>query len=417
MPEHFAFDHAGRTMFPLDDALRIVLSRGCPLPTEHVPLHRAYERILSQDVIADDSHPPVPLSSRDGWAVAADGAVSRSDMGHVYQIAGEVRAGDHRLMAVDQGQAVRIFTGAPLPPGTDTVIMQEHARYDETSLYVPAAPTRGRWVRTVGSDYAAGQVLLERGAIVRAEHLAILASIGKTMVPVFEQPTVAVLITGDEIVDHHLLTCPPGKIRNANVVALEALITETGAIPMYLGHVGDDRDALKRAIESAPDSHLLLTVGGASVGDYDHVLPVVDELGFALEFTRIAIKPGKPTIFGHHRSRLFIGLPGNPVSCITVFRLLVEPLLKKLAGRSFIVRPRSRAILTTSERKDPDRAYYIPGRIHHSEDQLFATPAVQRESSALMALRDANGLIVLPLESTIIEAGSRVDVIHVDREE
>jgi len=410
-----AHEDSLRPMLTYEDALAAVLASAEPLPPEAVPLGEAVGRCLADDVRAPEDQPATALSSRDGYAFATPSDDACYPLR--FPLTAEERAGAATFVPLHHGHAARIFTGAPLPAGADTVLMQEDAEFDDGALVVRRPYPAGRFVRPPASDCRRGDVLLRRGTRIEPAHVGLLASIGCTSPSVHRRPVVAYFVNGDELIPAAAPSCPPGKVRDANGPALHALRVEAGAQPVDLGTASDDRPDVRRRMAEAPRCDVLVTVGGASVGDYDHVLMAAAELGYDIGFSRVALKPGKPTIFGVGPPRLIV-LTGNPVSCVVVFRLLVRPLLLKLAGAAKYVPATSRALLATDERKEPSRRYFLPGRCEATADGLpHAFPAERRESSALASLAEATVLIVLPEGQSSVRAGTAVTVVHLDHPE
>ena len=405
--------HQKREMIPFEKALANILKDVPTLPSETVALSESHGRVLFDDVRARENQPASPLSSRDGYAFRA-----KEDMTLHLEITGEVRAGGTTIDEVKEGEAVRIFTGAPLPKGADSVLMQEDASFKDEKLVISTGYPRGKYVRQIGSDCQIGELMLKKGTRLNGAHLALLASLGVIQLSVLRQPTVGFLVNGDEIVAPGTYPCPPGAIRNSNKAAIENLINEAGGRPIYMGVVGDDAKALAQVFKEAPPLDLLITIGGASVGDYDYVLQTAIDDGYEIAFSRIALKPGKPTIFGRKGKTRLIGLPGNPVSCIVVFQLLAKPLILSLAGATEVHMAQSSALLASDEKKEKSRRYFLPGTLRSGNDGLLeALPSRHRESSALASLAEARVLIVLPEGQDFIAKGSTVDILHLDRKE
>ncbi len=406
--------HQKREMISFESAQEIMLKKLPQLQEETVPLASAKDRVLARDIKAREDQPAKPLSSRDGYTFKA----SPDGQQLLLTIAGESRAGGSPQEELAEGTATRIFTGAPLPLGADTVLMQEDTVTEDGKLVIEAGYPSGKYVRTVGSDCKCGDLMLKAGTTIQPAHLALLASLGVIHIPVTRKPTVGFLVNGDEIVSPGTFPCPAGSIRNSNKIAVENLIIEAGASPIYLGSIGDSQEALRKVFAQAPPVDILLTIGGASVGDYDYVLQTAIDEGYEIAFSRIALKPGKPTIFGIKGNKRLIGLPGNPVSCIVVFQLLVRPLLRALAGANEFHLASSKAVLLADEKKEPLRRYFLPGQLKVTEEgKMAAIPSRFRESSALGSLAEATVLIVLPEGVDFIKAGKEVIVLHLDRKE
>mgnify|MGYP006285226965 FL=1 len=433
--------HNSREMIPFDRARELLLEQCKTTDSELIPLSEAVDRILFTDVLAKEDRPSRDLSSRDGYAFkASDGSIApgscdnpsiapgscdiggkKSECGTSESrvLVGEVRAGGNPIDLKANGlknSAVRIFTGAPLPLGMDTVLMQEDASVEGNRLSIPDHYPRDAFVRKAGSDLQKGERIIEKGTRLNPGHLGILASEGALFVEAYKKPRVAYFISGDEVVDAASQPCPEGKVRNSNAWIVDSLIKEAGGVPLYLGCIEDSDKALRETFARAPSCDLLLSIGGASVGDYDYVLPTAMDMGYEIVFSRIALKPGKPTIFGVKEGQSFIGLPGNPVSCFVVFKLLLRPFLLKSGGARNIDFQKSKAFLQGEEKKEKSRRYFMPGRIEESpQGQFLAMPSKRRESSSLSSLSEARVLLVLPEGRSKMEKGEAVEVVHLDR--
>ena len=283
---------------------------------------------------------------------------------------------------------------------------------------------KNRFVREPGCDCLKGDVLIQKGTRIRAEHTGLLASLGIVAIKVKKKPQVAFLITGDELVCATSTTVPPGMIRNSNLYLIANLIKEAGGDPVYLGTISDKREVLLYTMKNASDCDILVTVGGASVGDYDYVLSCAEELEYDMQFSRIALKPGKPTLFGIAEdnptennkvqgNKLFVGLPGHPVSAAVIFNLMVKPLMSIIEGVRDWNHRTSTAVLAEDETKEVSRQYFLPGTIEDTDGKVAAIPSPFRHSSSLQSLTESKVLIVLPAGTDFLEKGSEVTVYHI----
>jgi len=383
---------------------------------EIVSIEDGRDRILASDIKSKETLPKLPLSERDGYTFAAPAGDTRFPV--TLNLKDEIRAGIVCGDKCTENEAFRIFTGAPLPEGSNTVLMQEFAEVktceDGKKQLIIANPYKeGQFVRPIGCDCKEGDVLIKKGSKIRSEHIGLLASLGITYISVKKKPGVAFLVTGDELVCHTSSTVPAGKIRNSNIKLIENLIKAGGGNPVYLGTVSDDRQVLLNTMKGGKGCDLLITVGGASVGDYDFVLSCAEELDYDMRFSRIALKPGKPTLFGVSKETLFIGLPGHPVSAAVIFNLLARPLMAILEGKTGIEHKTSTAFLDTDETKEETRQYFLPGTVEEIDGKPVATPSPYRHSSSLQSLTESTVLISLPTGKTHIEKGSKVTVFHI----
>jgi molybdopterin molybdotransferase len=327
------------------------------------------------------------------------------------RVAGDIAAGATPTGAVRAGEAMRIMTGAPMPDGADTVVRVEDTdnRADRVTVTVPTKP--GTSVRAAGEDLKRGETILRRGTVLRAAEVGVLATLGHTVVTVVRRPTVAVLSTGDELaeLDEDL---GPGQIRDANRYSLASAVRTVGASPLPIGIVRDTAADLRRALRAAAEqADVIVTSGGVSVGDHDHVKPVVDELG-SMDFWSIAIRPGRPLAFGEIAGKPIFGLPGNPVSALLGFELFVRPALLKMAGRTLLHRPRVTATLDDTLDTPPGLRFFARGIY----DPLTATVRTTgpQGSGILRSMALANSFIEVPETVQHLDRGAAVTVIRTD---
>jgi len=399
-------------MISLDEALRQVLERVPQLAPVRMPLHEAASAWLVDPVTSDVDLPPADVSAMDGFAVRAeDTATDVADL----RVVGEIQAGSDPCFEIGPGQAARIMTGAKLPAGADSVQMVERTRERSggKQVEVQGPVERGMHVRRRGENIRRGDGLLAAGQRVGPSEVGLLASGGITELLVRRRPRVALLPTGDELVEPDV-TPGPAQIRNSNGPALEALLRSEGAEVDYLGIVGDEPEALRARIAEGLGRDVLLVTGGVSMGLYDLATEALREAGVEIVFEKIAIKPGKPAVFGVRRTdsgtTLAFGLPGNPVSCMVLFRLLVAPALRRMRGAKKVVDVRATASLVGSVPPTARREAFHPARVTWCETGLVAEPVRHHGSGDLVAWREANGMIRLPADSGA-DAGDRVEVL------
>jgi molybdopterin molybdotransferase len=332
--------------------------------------------------------PPFANSAMDGFAIRAAEAPGP------LRVIGEVAAGASELPTVEPGTAVRIMTGAPIPPGADTVVPVEDAQEDLAEVRVPAGVLAGAHVRAAAHDTRAGEEICLAGELAPPQ-LAVLASLGIGSVQVRRRPRVAIVSTGDELVGPGE-PLRPGQIHDANGVALAAAVVEAGGEPIVLPRARDDADEIERVLREAADSADLVVVsGGVSVGRHDHVRSVLEAHG-SLDFWRIAVQPGKPLAVGEFDGTTVIGLPGNPVSALVTFELFVRPFIRSSLGLLGDGRLHVRARATARMEKDPSRRAYLRVRVWHEEGNIHAEPAGGQASSQLRPMADGNGLLIVP---------------------
>ncbi|MGE5618767.1 MAG: gephyrin-like molybdotransferase Glp [Sphingomonadaceae bacterium] len=368
-------------------ALETVLSHTAVLDTETLPLVEARGRVLARDLFADADLPPFPSSAVDGYAVIA------SDQSPTRRVLAEVTAGSAGEVAVTPGTAVRTMTGAPVAPGADAVVMVEHVqeRGSEIALTRPVRP--GENVNRAGQDVQSGQLVLPRGSILGAPEVGLLAALGQRAVEIFRRPRVAVLSTGDELVEPWE-EAGPAKIRDSNRYALMAAVEAAGGIPVSLGMAKDVRseqqERIRRGLEEAD---VVITSGGVSMGVRDLVKGILEEMG-TVHFGRVSIKPGKPFTFGTVGRKLVFGLPGFPVSSLVTFELFVRPALLKMQGCRNVTRPRVEAILDHDVNPAADRSEYQRAVVRWEDGRLEASTTGLQSSGRLLSMTGANALLV-----------------------
>jgi molybdopterin molybdotransferase len=375
------------------DALARVLGDAQPLPPTEVPLLDAHARVLAADLVSKRTQPPAAVSAMDGYAVRGSDVASIPAR---LAVIGEVPAGKPFEQVVGAAQAARIFTGGVLPAGTDTVVIQEHTTRDGDTVVVNKPTTGGKNVRAEGLDFRQGDVLFRAGHRLAARDLALVASMNYPAVPVHRRPKVALFATGDELVPPGT-TPGPGQIVYSNGFSLIALMRAEGAEVADLGIVRDRLDdtvaAVRRAREANAD--VLVTTGGASVGDYDLVQGALKAEGMALSFWRIAMRPGRPLMHGRLGTTQVLGLPGNPVSSYVCALLFVVPLLRKLAGRTDLETETEPALLGRNLPENDERADYMRATLTRDQSgTLIATPFTVQDSSTVGRLAQADCLIV-----------------------
>ncbi len=407
-------------LLTVDEALARILAKITPLATETIALENALRRVIAQDVYASGNLPPFPNSSMDGFAVQAED-INAASLEHpvVLEVVMDVPAGSAPTGSIKRGEAARIMTGAPLPDGANAVIPVESTDAKWTPGSDTALPKQvsinrsihtGDYVRLVGEDVHAGEQIIRSGTLLRPAEIGLLAAIGEHHIEIVRRPRVAIISTGDELVGiDEALT--PGKIRDSNSYTLAALVSEHGGIPIRIPTARDTlEDVRKRfheALAEKPD--LILSSAGVSVGAFDVVRTIIDELGM-VDFWRINLRPGKPLAFGHVGNVPFFGLPGNPVSAMVTFDVFVRPTLLKMGER-----PNDATMIkaTTGEDIQSDgRRSYI--RVKLSRDSQgsgwVATQTGTQSSGALSSMMLADGLMIIPEDVTFLGTGSTVSI-------
>jgi molybdopterin molybdotransferase len=374
-------------------ALERVLASAGVLGTEHVPLEQARGRATAEDILAPSDLPPFDNSMVDGYAVRAASVGGASEqLGLSLPILMEIPAGSWPARTLQAGEAARIFTGAPIPEGCDAVVMVEDTEEseDEPGRVTLRHPGSGSYIRRRGSDIAAGSVAIPAGLTLGAGELGLLAALNITEIPVVRLPRIGILSTGDELIPVGQTALQPGQIRDSNGPALVAAIEEAGGVVVGRAHAKDTPEAVAEAFARLSDCDVLISSGGVSVGDHDHVKAVLETQG-TLDFWRIAIKPGKPLAFGKLGGALFFGLPGNPVSSLVTFELFVRPLLRKLAGHVRVQRPQVTVTLAVPLPHAPGRREFVRASVDSS---LHATPTGLQGSHRTSSMVGADVLVI-----------------------
>jgi len=380
----------------------MILERAQPLGTERVALADARGRFLAQDITADEDLPGLPRSSVDGYAVIA------GDDAQALEVLEEVTAGRLAHAQVRRGTAVRIMTGGTLPPGADAVVMVEEVEETNGHAVLQHRPRPGENVHPPGMDLTRGQDVLEAGRRIGAAELGLLATVGCTQVPVWRKPRVAVLATGDELVEPDQVP-PPGSVRDSNRYALMAAAQEAGAEVAWHGHALDDEGELERAMRTGLDSaDVLLTSGGVSMGTRDLIKPLLETMA-TIHFGRVSFKPGKPLTFATTREgKLAFGLPGFPVSSLVTFKVFVRPTLLKLGGAATVQRPRVEVELEHEIRTDAVRPEYQRAMVRWQNGRFTARTTGLQSSSRLMSIVGANALLELDPGGETLPEGTMV---------
>ncbi len=398
-------------LMPVADALAAVLAGVEPVPEELVALDQAFHRVLARDVTALRTQPPQAMSAMDGYAVRASDA-ARVDT--QFKLIGEVAAGRPFAGTVGAGEAVRIFTGGVIPDGADAVVIQEDTVSDGACVTIKEAAIVGRHIRPAGVDFREGDVLLTRGTGLTDRDLSLAAGMNHPGLPVRRRPKVAILATGDELVMPGS-TPGAGQIVFSNGFALHALARAEGADTVDLGIAADTVDSttagIRRARESGAD--ILVTTGGASVGDHDLVKPALEAEGISMTFWKIAMRPGKPMMHGRLGAMRVIGLPGNPVSSYVCGFLFLVPLIRALSGRSVIHHRRERAVLGRDVAANDVREDYLRARLTQRDDGTpVAVPVNHQDSSLLANLAAAQALLVRAPFAPKAAAGTPCEVLR-----
>jgi len=392
-------------MISIEQARKAILNKIKPLPSEKLFLDQSLGRYLAQDVYSERNIPPWDNSAMDGFAVhTEDLAAGEGRLGIAY----EIPAGALPQGPFEKGTAVKIMTGAPVPPGADAVVKREDTDEREGEVIVRKTPAPGENIRASGEDLRAGELVLRAGIRLAPAQLGLLASIRQVMVSCSQRPVVAIIATGDEVADFdEELT--ENRISSSNSYTLKALVEEAGAIPLYLGVARDTREDLSDKFSRASRADLILTSGGVSMGDYDIVREVMTEGGNVMEFWKVNIKPGRPLAFGTISGIPAIGLPGNPLSTMTSFYQFARPAILKFLGARELLLPRLKAGLSCPVKGSMDRPHYMSGILTRDGEGFSVSPAGPQGSGILSTLSRANCYMIIPPEGKPLEKGRLVE--------
>ncbi len=405
-------------MISVEEALGRILSCFHPLEPERVPILEAFDRVLAEDVYADIDIPPLDNSAMDGYAIkAADTIGASQENPKRLRVIYDLAAGYTTDVEVGAGTAIRIMTGAPVPPGADAVVRFERTKRKGDWVEVLEEVSVGKNVRLAGEDVKAGSLVLRRGTVIRPQEVGMLAALGRKEVSVIRRPRVAILATGDEVVE---IDAPvtPGKIRNANSYSNAAQVVKYGGIPILLGIAKDDIEEITAKIREglAKEADLFLTSGGVSVGDFDVVKDVLNAEG-EMHFWRVRMKPGKPLAFGHIGGVPLMGFPGNPVSAMVSFELFARPAILKMLGKTKLRKPEVEAILLDEVKYKDDRRHFLRVMVERRDGEWYAKLTGEQGSGILSSMVKADGLAIIPEDRRWMKAGERVRVIMLDWKE
>jgi molybdopterin molybdotransferase len=387
-------------MISEEEARRKILEAIQPLSAGRLFISQALGRFSAEDYFARLPLPNFDNSAMDGYAVVAGSC----EKGNRLRVTGEQPAGPDRQLCVSRGEAVRIFTGAPMPHGADAVVMQEDVSRDGDAIILNVNVDPGEFVRRRGSDLAEGQKILAKGERIRAATTALLASQGLTDVAVGNEVHAAIISTGDELVKSGEKIAP-GQIYESNSALLDALLQGCGAIVKSEEHCRDERESLIDAIKRGIKNHVLIITGGVSVGEHDLVKDALHDVDAQIDVWQVAIKPGKPFLFGSIGTCSLFGLPGNPVSAFVTFLQFARPAILKLMGAANLDLPHVPSKLAVDLANDSDRAHYIRGKLEHGR----FTPVGRQESHAVFGLSQSNALLRMAVDESL-RAGEIVEV-------
>ncbi|QXE88225.1 molybdopterin molybdotransferase MoeA [Geomonas nitrogeniifigens] len=396
-------------MISIEEAQRIILEQVAPLETEKVTVFHALSRITPQDHIAPWDIPAADNSAMDGFAFLHAGVRENR-----LRVCGFLPAGEVRSEPVPPGEAVRIMTGAPIPPGCDTVVAIEDVEEDGEWIVLRGKVKGGDHVRQRGEDITRGDVVIPAGSLLRPQEIGMLSAMGSTSLAVHRRARVAILATGDELLEPGA-TPEPGKLINSNSYSLAAQVLDAGGDPVLLGIARDTLEATCDKIRAGLNADFLVITGGVSVGDRDFVKAAIEELGGSVSFWKVNMKPGKPLAFATLQGKPVFALPGNPVAAMVSFELFVRPTLLKAMGHGRVFRPVVQAELKESTANKGNRPHLVRGIVSRHNGRYLVSTTGNQSSGRLSSLILGNGLMKLAPESTY-PAGEQVDVILLDRD-
>ena len=402
-------------MISVEEALDRILSYIQPLGYEKVSLLEAMGRVIAEDIYAHRDIPPLDNSGMDGYAVRSGDLQNASSHHPVrLEVIEALPAGFISKKKVEKEQAIRIMTGAPIPKGADTVVPVEESKQDDRFVLIFTTLPRDENIRKAGEDVKKGERVISTGDLIHPSEVGMLASVRRSFVSVYQRPLVAILCTGEELVD------VDGNMDEVNIVSsnsytLAAQVKDCGAIPIQLGIARDRKEEIEDRLRQGIRADLLIASAGVSVGDYDFVKDALKDLGMEMVFWKVSMKPGMPVAFGMIRGKPVFGLPGNPVSSMVSFEQFVRPSLLKMMGHRQLFRPMIDAIVKEDIQKRPGRRHFIRAFVTFERDQYVVAPMGARGSGILKSMVKANGLIVIPEDQEMVRAGERVKVQLLDR--
>lgn len=402
-------------MISVEEALQHILAGITPLARTEVPLAEAAGLVLADDIVAQEDMPPFANSAMDGFALLSKDSRARNGEPPRLRVIGGVAAGYVAERTVEEGTAMRIMTGAPVPPGADTVIQVELTRNDgpeSTWVEILKEVAPGNNIRPAAEDMQRGQIILARGTEIRAWEIGILATLGIASVPVIKKPRVAILGTGDEVIDINE-PLRPGKIRNSNSYLLEAAVRQAGAEPQRLGVARDTIESLREKFNEAIQYDLILTSGGVSVGEFDLVKDIMHEQG-QIAFWRINMRPGKPVAFGQIKGIPLIGLPGNPVSTAVTFELFGRPAIRKMLGHTRLNKPQVTVVMEEDILDRAERRHYVRAHVTRQGEHFIARTTGNQGSNIMTSLLHANALVIVPEGGVELHAGDTASAIMLE---
>jgi molybdopterin molybdotransferase len=402
-------------MISVEEALTRILTEISPLSVTQVPLPESFGLVLAQNIVAQEDIPPFANSAMDGFALLSRNSQPQHGHPQRLRITGSVAAGYVADHAVEEGTTMRIMTGAPVPEGADSVIQVELTRHESTNsewVEILEEVPPGNNIRPAGEDMQRGQTVLRQGSEIGPWEIGVLATLGVASTPVIRRPQVAILGTGDEVIEVNE-PLRPGKIRNSNSYLLEAAVRRAGAEPHRLGVARDTVESLREKFSEALQYDLIITSGGVSVGDFDLVKNIMAEQG-QINFWRINMRPGKPVAFGHISDVPLLGLPGNPVSAAVTFELFGRPVIRKMMGQTRLERPQVDVIVEDGISDRAMRRHYVRAHVEWRNGRFVARTTGNQGSHIMTSLLNVNALIIVPEGGIEVHPGDTAKAMMLD---
>ncbi|AZV55700.1 gephyrin-like molybdotransferase Glp [Clostridium sp. AWRP] len=389
-------------MIDVHEAFNIVMNNTKLLKSEDMSLINSLNRVLAEDISSKDNLPPFDKSCMDGYALKSEDTKEKMSK---FRIKGSIKAGDFPDIVLKNGEAIKIMTGAPVPKGADAVIQIEKVKVEGKELHVLEKVSPGTNIFKTGEEIKIGDVALKKGKIIRPAEIGLLASLGYTKIKCYKAPKIIIINTGDELININQ-NLMQGKIRNCNEYTLIALIKNLNAEVKSYGIIRDDKNKIFNAIKTAfEEGDIIITTGGASVGDYDFIEDVLQKVGTDIKFTSVAIKPGKPVVFATFKDKLFFGLPGNPLSVINSFETFAASSIKKMMGREDIFSHEFPVILKDDFKSRKERDCYMYVDIKKEDNHYYAYDVGRQDSNGLFTLTKSNGVVIMKKGTNIAKAG------------
>ncbi len=392
-------------LISIPDAINLIFQNLPSLSSEEINIEYALGRVLSEDIVSNIDMPPFDKSAVDGYAVKI------KDTPGELPLVQTIQAGDIPKKPLGDGEAVFVMTGAPIPEGTEAVVMREHTKEAPNKVEILSKPKPGANIAYKGEDIKKGEVVIKKGRKISIATVSLLATLGVRRVMVSELPNVAMMVTGSELVEPGEKPIKGGYIYNANGYSLQAACKDIGIEPHYLGIVKDDLESIVNALKSVEKSDIVLISGGVSMGEYDYVKEAVIKSGGEVVFHKVAIKPGKPFLFAKKGKQLIFGMPGNPVSVMVGFWKFIRPAIYKMQGAEEVFPLRIPAYFKGTYKKKSDRPHYISVKLSKEGEKFFAAYIKSNGSADVPAFEKGDGMIEVPKDTTLLEDGERVEVM------